>query len=352
MRDVASRPGAQMRLKCVRSGIVAALAMLAIAASAEAHDARPLSVDIVERTAYTYQAIVRVPPSVDVANRPELTWPDGCAVRSLKREDAAGTGLQTILVTCARSVEGQHIGVHYALFNPSLSTVFRFTPAGGAPRTTVIPPDRSDWAVPAATTWVTVASGYLVLGVEHIWAGVDHLLFVLGLLLVARAPRRIAFAITGFTLAHSVTLSLAALGVVRVPIPPIEAGIALSILFLAYEVARSAPRSLAHRYPVAVSALFGLLHGFGFAAALNEAGLPHSDIPAALLFFNIGVEVGQLAFIAAVLSSVALVRLMLRLLHVANGELAYSRVQAVGAYVLGVPASFWFFERVSALWHQ
>jgi hydrogenase/urease accessory protein HupE len=323
--------------------------ILASARIAVAHDARPLSVDIVERQAHTYRADVRVPPSVDAGNQPELAWPSGCTVQSEVRRSADGTGLETILVRCAASIEGQRIAVRYGLFNPSLSTLFRFTPAQGTTRTAVVPPDRADWVVPEATTWKTVARDYLILGIEHIWAGIDHLLFVAGLLLLARTLRRIALAITGFTLAHSVTLSLSTLGIVRVPIPPIEAGIALSILFLASEVARPDPQSLARRYPLAISSLFGLLHGFGFAAALSEAGLPRDEIPAALLFFNAGVEVGQLAFIAALLTAIGCARLIVMRLRVSQG-LTYARAQLVGAYALGIPASFWFFERLSAFW--
>jgi hydrogenase/urease accessory protein HupE len=335
------------------SVLVACIAWLAGVQVAQAHDARPLSVEIVERQGHTYRADVRVPPSVDAGNPPELTWPDGCTVRSTLRQDADGTGLQTILVACQATLDGRRLGVRYALFNPSLSTLFRFTPVTGATRTAVVPPDRSEWVVPAATTWKTVAHDYVVLGVEHIWGGIDHLLFVAGLLLLAKTRRRIALAITGFTLAHSLTLSLSTLKVVRVPIPPVEAGIALSILFLANEVARPDPQSLARRYPLAISSLFGLLHGFGFAAALNEAGLPRTEIPAALLFFNAGVEVGQLAFIAALLALIAIARAAAD--RVAGSERtrpSYARLQQSGAYALGIPAAFWFFERLSAFWSR
>jgi hydrogenase/urease accessory protein HupE len=338
-------------LKPIVFAIVISFIALANAQVAHAHDARPLSINIVERPPHSYRVDVRVPPSVDAGNQPSLIWPSRCQVQSEARRDADGAGLETVLVTCAGSLEGQRIAVRYALFNPSLSTLFRFTPASGTARTAVVPPDRGDWVVPDATSWKTVARDYLILGVEHIWAGIDHLLFVAGLLLLARTPRRIALAITGFTLAHSITLSLSTLGVVRVPIPPIEAGIALSILFLASEVARPDPQSLARRYPLAISSLFGLLHGFGFAAALNEAGLPRDEIPAALLFFNAGVEVGQLAFIAALLIPIACARAVATRMHVSGG-LTYARAQLLGAYALGIPASFWFFERVSAFWRR
>jgi hydrogenase/urease accessory protein HupE len=326
-------------------------ALLANAPVTLAHDARPLSIDIVERQAHSYRAVMRVPPSVETGNQPSLIWPAACQMQSEARRDTDGTGLEIVLVRCADSIEGQRMAIRYALFNPSLSTLFRFTPARGGTRTAVIPPDRTTWIVPDATTWKTVARDYLTLGIEHIWAGIDHLLFVAGLLLLAKTPRRIALAITGFTLAHSLTLSLSTLGVVRVPIPPIEAGIALSILFLASEVARPDPHSFARRYPLAISSLFGLLHGFGFAAALSEAGLPRDEIAAALLFFNAGVEVGQLAFIAILLAGLAGARAVVTRLSVARG-VTYARAQRLGAYALGVPASFWFFERVSAFWRR
>ena len=146
-----------------------------------------------------------------------------------------------------------------------------------------------------------VVKTYLVFGIEHILEGFDHLLFVACLIFIAGTWRRILVTITGFTLAHSVTLTLAGLGLVRLPIPPIEAVIALSIVFLAREIALDRRDTLTWRYPIAVSATFGLLHGFGFASALAEIGLPQTEIPAALLAFNVGVEVGQILFVTAVL---------------------------------------------------
>jgi hypothetical protein len=217
------------------------------------------------------------------------------------------------------------------------------------PLHSMLPPAQTQWQVPRAANWKTVAHDYLTLGVEHIWAGIDHLLFVTGLLLIAKTPRRIAWAVTGFTLAHSVTLSLSVLGVMRLPLPPVEAGIALSILFLAREVARLDPESLARRYPLAIASFFGLLHGFGFAAALRAAGLPRNEIGAALLFSNTGVEVGQLTFIAIVL---ILIRLGIRVLHPTGFTSPHllSRAESVCAYGLGIPAALWFLERLRAFW--
>jgi hydrogenase/urease accessory protein HupE len=250
-----------------------------------------------------------------------------------------------MLLRCGAGLEGRTIGIQYPLYNPAISTLFRFNPSGQATRTAVLPPDRHDWSVPVSTNWKTVARDYFLLGIKHIWEGTDHLMFVLGLLMLARTPRRIAAAVTGFTLAHSLTLSLSTLGLVRVAVPPTEAGIALSILFLAREIARPDPESLARRFPLAISSSFGLLHGFGFAAALRDAGLPRNEIAPALLFFNAGVEAGQLLFIAIVL---ALIGAMLR----ASSRIAgsFARIETFGAYALGISSSFWLLERLQAFW--
>jgi hydrogenase/urease accessory protein HupE len=295
---------------------------------------------IAERQAHTYRVEVRMPPSLDADNRPEIAWPDGCSVSSHGLIEGAEATEATLLLKCSAGLEGQRIGIQYPLFNPALSTLLRFIPTGDATRTAVLPPDRLEWTVPQSSNWKTVAHDYFLLGVKHIWEGIDHLLFVIGLLMLARTPRRIAIAITGFTLAHSVTLSLSALGFVRVPVPPIEAGIALSILFLAREVARPNAESLVRRFPLLVSSLFGLLHGFGFAAALGEAGLPQKEIVPALLLFNVGVEAGQLVFIAVVLAVVSIPQL----------RAVLYRVEFLGGYALGLPASFWFFQRLQAFW--
>lgn len=187
------------------------------------------------------------------------------------------------------------------------------------------------------------ARRYLLLGVEHILLGIDHLLFVLGLLLIVRGPWMLIKTVTAFTVAHSLTLALATLGLVEVPSRPVEAAIALSIVFLAVEIlrARQGRIGLTHRFPWLIAFAFGLLHGLGFAGALAEIGLPAGEIPLALLFFNLGVEIGQLLFVAAVLS----VRWAARRLEVAWP----AWVGSLPAYAIGSVASFWLIERVSAI---
>ena len=183
---------------------------------------------------------------------------------------------------------------------------------------------------------------YFLLGVEHILLGIDHLLFVLALLLLVPGLRMLFWTITSFTLAHSVTLAAATLGFVNFPSRPVEAIIALSILFVASEIIRwrQGHPGISRRWPWLVAFVFGLLHGFGFAGALSEIGLPEHAIPLALLFFNLGVEAGQLLFIAGVL----LIWLFLKRLNWPEWS------WRMPAYAIGTVAAFWTIERVLSFW--
>jgi hypothetical protein len=187
------------------------------------------------------------------------------------------------------------------------------------------------------------ARRYLGLGIEHILLGVDHLLFVFALLLIVRGPWMLVKTITAFTLAHSITLALATLGVVHVPARPVDAAIALSIVFLAAEIlhARQGRPGLTARKPWVVAFAFGLLHGLGFAAALTQLGLPQSEIPLALLFFNVGVEIGQLMFVGVFLA----LGWALRQLQVTWPRWS----ESVPAYAIGTIAAFWLIERTSGM---
>jgi hypothetical protein len=182
-----------------------------------------------------------------------------------------------------------------------------------------------------------VALRYVELGVEHIASGYDHLLFVLGLLLLVHGARALLATITAFTLGHSVTLSLAALGLARVPSAPVEVLIAFSIFLLAVELARPDAGSRLWRRPWQIAVAFGFLHGLGFAGALREAGLPQGAIPLALLCFNVGIELGQLAFVATVLA----IRHTLRALALPTP--AWGRTLTV--YAIGSLAAYWMIER-------
>jgi hydrogenase/urease accessory protein HupE len=222
----------------------------------------------------------------------------------------------------------------------------RIATADGRTVTGRILPGKRGFVVPRTPTAWGVAVSYLELGVEHILGGIDHLAFVLGLILLTPSWRKLWRTITAFTVAHSLTLGMAALGVVHVPSAPVEATIALSILFVAREVYRSAqgrPGPMSAR-PWTVAFGFGLLHGLGFAGALAEVGLPETDIPLALLTFNLGVELGQLLFVAVVL---LLGRGLGRLLARVTAVRLRTATRLLPAYAIGTLAAFWCVERIA-----
>lgn len=320
----------------------ATLLITAVAANvAWAHDARPVAVTIEEVTPGLFHWTLRVPPSVDADNQPQVVWPANC-------KTAQGDKAGAALITCADDLTGKQLSLRFPLFNPSLGSFYRLKRLQGGVVNAMLSPTDDAWTIPAPLTPTRVAKDYTLLGIEHIITGYDHLLFVFGLLVIARTARRILLTVTGFTLAHSLTLSLSALGFVNVPIPPVEACIALSIVFLAYEISRSEHSSLAYRFPVAVSFGFGLLHGLGFASALGEIGLAKNEAVLSLLFFNVGVELGQLAFIASVFTLLAAITKLLRLQAAQwSGGTWRMRSDLLSSYVIGVPATFWLFDRIA-----
>jgi hydrogenase/urease accessory protein HupE len=214
----------------------------------------------------------------------------------------------------------------------------------GSVSTTMIHPSQPWVEVAARPDRLDVAKTFVMHGIEHILFGYDHLLFVLALMFIARSWRALLLTVTAFTAAHSITLTLATLGFVHVPGPPVEAAIAFSILLFACEIIRiqNGQTSLTAQRPWLVAFAFGLLHGLGFAGALSELALPARDIPLALLFFNVGVEIGQLMFIAAVIGVIGALRLARYPAFV--GRHAF----AAATYAIGMMAAFWFIERLAA----
>ncbi len=265
--------------------------------------------------------------------------------RQIGRADALDEGDRVTLrwtVDCGPGgLEGEILGIDdlpAAKIN-ALLTVERLD---GEKVQAVLGPRSASVTVPARPTHWDVVGGYVRLGIEHILTGPDHLLFVFGLLLLVSASRLLVRTITAFTLGHSLTLSAAALRFANVPSRPIEVLIALSVLTLAVELARDVERpTMLRRFPWAMAVAFGLLHGFGFAGALAEAGLPAGDIPLALVSFNGGIEVGQLVFVGAVLAAGALVRRWLPAIA--------TRSTRPAVYAMGILSAFWCFERL-AVW--
>lgn len=250
------------------------------------------------------------------------------------------------IAACDGGLAGRTLVIE-GLEQTSTDVLLRVQPLEGAPSTVRLTPQDTQYTVPEVPGTRAVFASYFQLGMEHILEGFDHLLFVFTLILLIRTPGRLVGAVTAFTIAHSITLALASLDLVRVPGPPVEAIIALSILFLAIEIIKrgGGRERLSERCPWLVSFSFGLLHGLGFAGALSDIGLPPGDIPAALLAFNIGVEAGQLAFIAAVLT----LGWVLRHGVAASGGLngVRRRAQPVMAYAIGGVSTYWLVERIS-----
>ena len=237
----------------------------------------------------------------------------------------------------------------------STEALVRIERSDGSTEVARLTPSSPSFVVTRAPKFEEVVKTYLVFGVQHILQGLDHLLFVACLILIAGTWHRILITITGFTIAHSITLTLSALELVQLPVPPIEVAIALSIVFLAREIAVNRRDTLTWRYPIAVSSTFGLLHGFGFASALREIGLPQGEIPTALLSFNIGVEIGQIAFVCGVLMLVWIISVGLRQAGAHDSVRVapmdwLRRIEKPLAYAAGAVTVMWTLQRIGSFW--
>ena len=228
--------------------------------------------------------------------------------------------------------------------------IVRLEHINGAVQIERLTPQKPFFTVLTVPSSYQVAKTYTSLGIEHIWEGIDHLLFVLCLVLVTGINRKLFWTITGFTIAHSVTLALSTLNFINIPIAPVEVCIALSVVFLASEIARGSKDTLSFRYPMAVSILFGLLHGFGFASVLRDIGLPDTDLAVSLLFFNLGVEIGQLLFIAAVIGVLFVIRLGYSKFMSKDEETnsVNNKCRVLVSYIIGITATFWMIDRISS----
>ena len=332
-----------MRVCRARLGSAALVLAILFSTPAAAHLLAPSMLEAEERGGdrvafrWTTPAVVsgagRVEPLV-----PEAGVPDGAP----EVTRASATFVARWTMRCPASLVGQRLGAG-GLGSSRTQVLLRIRLADGRVFETVLTSERASYVVPERASLRDTARSYFRLGVQHIVTGFDHLAFVLGLLLLVRDRRRLLFTVTAFTAGHSVTLAAAVLGLVRVPPAPVEAAIALSILLVAVELARGAdePPTALGRFPWVTAAAFGLLHGLGFAGALTQVGLPRDEIPAALLFFNFGIEAGQIVFIAVVL----VVGFAFRGLA---GE-RRSWLEAVPVYGIGTASSYWLLERLFAI---
>ena len=325
--------------------ILLALLLTSCASSVEAHRLQPAYLEISEQEAGKFSVLWKRPLT---GNRPMNIYPQlPSSCRNLTEPVVqilpAGAVERWIVDSGGAGIVNETIVIN-GLSATQTDTLLRIELANGNKYTTVLRPDSPSFLIPEKASKSKVAGSYLLLGIEHILGGFDHLLFVLGLLLIVRSASLLIKTITSFTLAHSVTLAMAALGFVYVPQAPVEAVIALSILFLAIELVKQQKGQigLTTKAPWLVALCFGLLHGFGFAGALTEVGLPQSDIPLALLFFNVGVEVGQLMFVSGVLVVTWMIQ---------KAKVRWPVwVEQVPAYAIGSLAAFWFIQRTVSFW--
>ena len=321
--------------------IIFLLALFAYAPNVSAHEMRPAYLELNEAGPGEFSVLWKTPMVGDarLALKPEFSG-DAKPATPVTTRMPAGAAVQTWILR-APALRGQTLRIR-GLEGTMTDTLVQFSFADGTTWTRLLTPQQPSAVIPAQQTRWSVAGEYLKMGVEHILLGIDHLLFVLALLLIVAGWKRLLATITAFTLAHSVTLAAATLGFVHVPQAPVEALIALSIVFVATKIlhTRDGREGIAARAPWIVAFTFGLLHGFGFAGALSEIGLPQGHIPLALLFFNVGVELGQLLFIAAAMSFIALIRRV---------RFRYPRwTTFVPPYAIGSVAMFWVIQRVAA----
>jgi hydrogenase/urease accessory protein HupE len=319
------------------------LAFLLVPLAASAHESRPAYLAVNETAPGRFSILWRTPVLAGMRLPIVLKLPD--RVKNLKDpivSELSDSLVERRWIDAGPGLAGERIefaGLQLTI----IDVLVRVQMRDGTVSTTLVRPARPWIEVAAAPGLLEVAGAYVLHGIDHILFGFDHLLFVLALILIVRSGRMLLWTVTAFTVAHSITLSLATLGVVHIPGPPVEATIALSILLLACEIVRlrRGQESLTARWPWVVAFSFGLLHGFGFAGALTEIGLPQRDIPLALFSFNVGVEVGQLIFIGTVLGLLAGAK------RIDFPPVIERHALSVATYAIGTMAAFWFIDRLA-----
>lgn len=325
---------------------LAALLAAFLACQADAHEVRPayLRIQAVQAASPAaaieqFDVLWRKPTGGEVLLDIAPDLPSNCTMpNEITHWLDAGVETSRWIAECPGGIDGGRLEI-LGLSATVTDVLVRYERSNGTTQIARLTPDQPATTLTESESWLQVTSTYFVLGVEHIIFGIDHLLFVLALLLIVDRWQRLLATITAFTLAHSVTLAGASLGLVSMPQQPVEAIIALSIVFVAMEIVhwRQGRPGLTRRAPWIVAFAFGLLHGFGFAGALSEIGLPEHAIPSALLFFNVGVEAGQLGFVAAALLVWAAIR------SVRWPPWAWR----VPVYSIGGVAAFWTIERIA-----
>ncbi len=315
-----------------------AMSLICLGAPAAADELKPGFLQLTERAPQEWEMLWKAPIRAGLASRARPRLPADCKATPSRREIVGGALVERTTYRCAKPIAGREIALS-GLGRTVTDALIRVAPLGRPVQAARVTPDAPAMTVAAETSRWQVAQTYFAIGVEHILFGFDHLLFVLAMVLLLLKPWPVAKAVTAFTVAHSITLAGTTLGLFGLPQAPVESVIALSIVFLAVEIAKAKPGELrlSERVPWIVAFAFGLLHGFGFAGALREIGLPEGEVPMALLTFNLGVEAGQLAVVVA---GVALLW--------AIGKLratALDPARHAASYAIGSIAAYWFIDR-------
>jgi hydrogenase/urease accessory protein HupE len=308
--------------------------------SSWSHEIRPAYLQITQIDNQEYKVLWKIPAMGDMVLK---IYPEFDSGFELKQESfskrVSGSVINTYTLTGSNELAGSHLSI-VNLKKTMVDVLVTLEYLDGEKVTLMLKPDSPEILLPGKASKWQVVKTYTILGIEHILLGFDHLLFVLALLILSTGFKKLLKTVTAFTVAHSITLSFSALGLATLPGPPVEAVIALSIVFLAMEIVKvqQGKPSLTSQKPWLVAFSFGLLHGFGFAGALTEVGLPQTEIPLALAFFNVGVELGQIIFVVVVLVSLRLLALKKEWPNV---------VKQIPAYGIGSLAAFWLIERIA-----
>jgi hydrogenase/urease accessory protein HupE len=323
--------------------VLACVVVLGGVRDSAAHEVRPGLLELRETSADTYSSLWKKPAGGETEIQIAPMIPDGCTMSS--SDPQLPTPRAFVLrgvLRCEGGIQGKRLAIN-GIESTVTDVIVRIEWLDGRKWTTIIHPSQPWVQVAATQSRVVVIGNFVVEGIRHILFGADHMLFVLGLLLIVKNRWMLLKTITAFTVAHSITLAIATLGYANAPMVLLNAGIALSILFLGPEIVRSwrGETSFTIQHPWVVAFAFGLLHGFGFASALTSAGLPRAELPLALLSFNVGVEIGQVSFVALVL----LLERSFRVLEVRWPRFA----EALPGYTVGSLGAFWTIQRVVTL---
>jgi len=333
------------RARYYLSGIaLAVLFALSLPGVVHAHESQPGSLDIRQVAGDRYEVVWKAPIYYGRPHPARLELPASWQTVVGPSEQTLPDSIvsRRIVAVGGKGVEGSIVS--FPGLEGTITDIFvRLSRLDGTAMTAVVRPTSPNAMLRGERSLYTTAGEYIGLGFHHIMLGVDHLLFVLGLLLIVRGRMKLFKTVTAFTVAHSVTLAIATLGYASAPLPPLNAAIALSILFLGPEIVRSwrGETSLTIRYPWVVAFLFGLLHGFGFASGLSTTGMPKAELPWALLFFNVGVELGQIGFVFLVL-------LLSRAFRALEMRWPVWAERAPG-YAVGVCGAYWTVQRTVML---